>query len=137
MAAQFRHGTTVPQGARMNFTPAANLYGQFLQLARSVGTLPADLALSPLEAVLLEEVFLHSRDKRPLTVKEAIELNHLASPSTLHKRVTHLRKLQWLQTEHHDGDHRTKYLVLTPQAMEHFHALGMAMQKALRMQATA
>ena len=78
----------------MNFTPAANLYGQFLQLARSVGTLPSDLALSPLEAVLLEEVFLHSRDKRPLTVKEAIELNHLASPSTLHKRITHLRKLQ-------------------------------------------
>ncbi len=120
----------------MNFSAAANLYGQFLQLAQSVSTLPPGLTLSPLEAVLLQEVFLRSRDKRPLTVKEAIELKHLASPSTLHKRITQLRKLQLLDTEHHGSDHRTKYLVLTPHAMTHFHALGIAIQKALRMQTT-
>ena len=119
----------------MNATTAASLYCQFLKLAASVSTLPAGVTLSPLETVLLQEIFLNSHDNHPLTVKEAIELNHLASPSTLHKRITHLRSLKLLKTEHHDSDHRTKYLVLTPHALAHFHALGTAMQKALRMQA--
>lgn len=121
----------------MNFSTAANLYGQFLELAPSASILPDGVTLSPLETVLLQEIFLNSRNKHPLTIQEAIELKHLASPSTLHKKITHLRKLQLLETEHHGGDHRTKYLVLTPHGIEHFHALGMAMQTALRMQATA
>jgi len=119
----------------MNFSTASNLYGQFLQLAQSASTLPHGVTLSPLETVLLQEIFLNSNNKHPLTIQEAIGLKHLASPSTLHKRITHLRKLQLLETEHHGGDHRTKYLVLTPDGAEHFHALGEAMQKAMRMQA--
>ena len=117
----------------MNFSAAANLYGQFLQLAQSVSTLPPGLTLSPLEAVLLQEVFLRSRDKRPLTVKEAIELKHLASPSTLHRKLIRLRTMALLNFEHHDKDQRTKYLVLTPAALAHFRTLGQAMQKTMTM----
>ena len=137
MDSQFAHGATTFKAVCMNDISAAHLYGQFLKLAQSVSTLPAGLSLSPIETVLLQEIFLHCHNKQPLTVKQAIELKHLASPSTLHKKITHLRKLQLLETEHHGGDHRTKYLILTPGAMEHFHALGIAMQKALRLQATA
>jgi hypothetical protein len=115
----------------MTPSPNQTLYGRFLKNAQSAQALPAGVALHPLESLLLQEVFLRNMDKKPLTVTEAIALNHLASPSTLHKRIMRLKALDLLAMEHPDQDHRTKYLVLTPDAMAHFEALGQAMREAV------
>lgn len=113
-------------------TPASELlYLRFLKLARSADSWPAGVALSPLETVLLQEIFVSGHGPKPMTVKDALQLKHLASPSTLHKKISHLRALQLLTVQYHGNNHRTKYLVLTPSAVQHFHALGQAMQKAL------
>lgn len=112
------------------------LYFRFLKLARSLLTLPAGELLSPVETLLLQEIFLSGQNHKPLTVKEAIDLKHLASPSTLHKKLTHLRALELLTVEHHHNDHRTKYLVLTPNAVQHFHELGHMMQRAVEAHAS-
>lgn len=117
----------------MTPTPAQTLYHRFLHLTASAHSLTAGVALSPLETLLLQEVFLSEYDNKPLTVKEILELKHLGSPSTLHKKLAHLRALELLAVEHRGNDHRTKYLVLTPIVLEHFDALGQAMQKAMAM----
>jgi hypothetical protein len=122
---------TAPRADGMNTPGSALLYARFLKLAKSAYTLPAGVALSPLEALVLQEIFLSGHDHKPLTVKEALELKHLASPSTLHKKISHLRALQLLTVQYQGNNHRTKYLVLTPSAVQHFHELGQAMQKAL------
>ncbi len=113
-------------------TPSLNqtLYGRFLKNTRSAQILPAGMALHPLESLLLQEVFQRNMDNKPLTVSEAIDLKQLASPSTLHKRIMRLKALDLLTVEHAQHDHRTKYLVLTPDAMAHFEALGQAMREA-------
>jgi DNA-binding MarR family transcriptional regulator len=122
---------------RMKTTDTAALYFRFLQMARSALTLPCGSDLSPLERQLLEEVFVCEYEHRPLTVKQAASLKHLASPSTLHKKLTRLRALQWLAVQHQGGDHRTKYLVLTPIAKQYFHSLDEAMHKAMAMHTRA
>ena len=114
----------------MTPTPNQTLYERFLKNALSAQALPAGVALHPLESLLLQEVFLRNMDNKPLTVTEAIALNHLASPSTLHKRIMRLKALDLLAMEHPEQDHRTKYLVLTPGAMAHFEALGQAIREA-------
>ncbi len=114
----------------MTPTPNQTLYERFLKNAQLAQTLPAGVALHPLESLLLQEVFLRNMDKKPLTVTEAIDLKQLASPSTLHKRIMRLKALDLLAVEHPEQDHRTKYLVLTPGAMAHFEALGQAMREA-------
>jgi len=129
--------TTATCIAHMKHTPAQTLYHRFLQLSASAHRLTAGVALSPLEALLLQEVFLSEYENKPLTVKEILELKHLGSPSTLHKKLAHLRALELLGVEHRGNDHRTKYLVLTPAALEHFDALGQAMQKAMAMHTRA
>ena len=121
----------------MKTTDTAALYFRFLQMARSALTLPCGSDLSPLERQLLEEVFVCEYEHRPLTVKQAASLKHLASPSTLHKKLAHLRALELLAVEHRGNDHRTKYLVLTPIALEHFDALGQALEKAMAMHTNA
>ena len=117
----------------MNTMNTETLYFRFLQMVQSVNTLPAGVVLSPVEALLLEEIFLKEQAHQPLTVTEAIELKHLASPSTLHRKLIRLRTMALLNFEHHDKDQRTKYLVLTPTALAHFRALGQAMQKTMAM----
>ncbi|PUE18027.1 hypothetical protein B9Z38_02955 [Limnohabitans sp. MMS-10A-160] len=115
----------------MNAAATETLYYRFLKLRQSVNTLPAGVALSPVEALLLEEIVLKQQAHQPMTVSEAIELSHLASPSTLHKKLSRLKSMALLTTENRDNDHRTKYLVLTPIAEEYFRALGKALQKAV------
>ncbi len=107
---------------------AVALYMRFL---RDTLTVQPEGWLSPNDACLLEAVVLRWHDQQPMTVNEAIHLQHLGSPATLHKRLTRLRKMGLLTIEHSDQDRRTKYLVSTPQALDHFHQMGLALQKAL------
>jgi hypothetical protein len=121
----------------MTRTPAQTLYHRFLKLTASPHRLTAGVALSPLETILLQEIFLGAHEHKPLTVKEVLGFKHLGSPSTLHKKLAHLRTLELLAVEHRGNDHRTKYLVLTPIALEHFDALGQALEKAMAMHTNA
>lgn len=121
----------------MNASTTESLYFQFLKMRQSVNLLPVAAALSPIEALLLEEIFMKQQAKQSMTVTEALELKHLASPSTLHKKLSRLKGMDLLTIERCGNDHRTKYLMLTPIALEYFQALGHALQKAVNAQAHA
>lgn len=111
-------------------TPLATAYLRFLQLARSIQALPDGPGLDANEKALLEAVVVCWHEGRPMTVREAINLAHLGSPATLHKRVTRLRQKDMLSTENQEGDRRAKFLIPTPRTLEYFNHLGQSIQTA-------
>jgi DNA-binding MarR family transcriptional regulator len=62
-----------------------------------------------------------------MTVREAISLDRLGSPATLHKRITRLREKDMLGTLNLEGDRRAKYLTPTKRSLAYFDHLGQSL----------
>ena len=114
-----------------NSSPLANAYLRFLQLARAVQELPDGTGMDANETALLEAVVLSWHEGQAMTVREAINLEHLGSPATLHKRITRLREKDMLGTFNQEGDRRAKFLVPTERTLAHFSQLGQSLQQVL------
>lgn len=110
--------------------PLAEAYFRFLELAQVVRDMAAPDAIDANEAALLEAIVLSWHQGKSLTVREAIELRHLGSPATLHKRITRLRQKHFLHTYSTATDRRAKYLYPTEQALGYFARLGESLQSA-------
>jgi Fe2+ or Zn2+ uptake regulation protein len=80
---------------------------------------------------LLEVVSVRHDLGKPLTVTEAMALNHIASPATIHRKLDQLRELGMIDTVFEGKNRRTKYLVPTQAAHDYFNAVGKAMQEAV------
>lgn len=111
------------------YSPLANAYLRFLQLAKAVQNLPDAAPMDANEAALLEAVVLRWHEGQPMTVREAIGLAELGSPATLHKRVTRLRQKDMLDARTELGDRRAKFLVPTEKTLAYFDHLGRSMQQ--------
>lgn len=107
------------------------LYIQFLRCSQAVQNIYKDNALKPVDNHFLKEVVLRDFEGRAFSVSEALALNHLGSPATLHKRLQRLRDAGLLSVRQEDKDQRTKYLIATPLAIQYFERMGDAMQKAI------
>ena len=112
-----------------NSSPLAGAYLRFLQLARAVQELPDGSGMDANETALLEAVVLRWHEGQAMTVREAISLEHLGSPATLHKRITRLREKEMLTTFNQEGDRRAKFLVPTERTLAHFSQLGRSIQQ--------
>lgn len=113
-----------------NQSPFASAYLRFLQLARAVQALPDGEAMDANELALLEAVVLRWHEGAPMTVREAIGLERLGSPATLHKRITRLRDKDMLSNVNIDGDRRAKYLTPTTRSLAYFDHLGQSLTQA-------
>lgn len=111
-------------------SPLAAAYLRFLQLAKAVRALPDGMEMDANEEALLQAVVLRWYEKNPMTVREAIALDALGSPATLHKRITRLRDKEMLSTLSLEGDRRAKFLIPTERTLEYFDVLGQSLQKA-------
>jgi DNA-binding MarR family transcriptional regulator len=113
-----------------NKSPFATAYLRFLQLAQAVQALPEGEEMDANELALLEAVVLHWHEQKPMTVREAIGLERLGSPATLHKRITRLREKDMLCTLNLEGDRRAKYLTPTKRSLAYFDHLGQSLTQA-------
>lgn len=111
-------------------SPLAAAYLRFLQLAKAVRALPDGMEMDANEEALLQAVVLRWYEKNPMTVREAIALDALGSPATLHKRITRLRDKEMLSTLSLEGDRRAKFLIPTERTLNYFDTLGQSLQKA-------
>ena len=102
-------------------------YLRFLQLAKTIQKLPDAPLMDANEKALLEEIALRWFENRPMTVREAIGLDQLGSPATLHKRITRLRSRDLLQTFNQPDDKRAKYLIPTQKTLDMFNDFGKKM----------
>ena len=110
---------------------SANAYLRFLQLAKTIQKLPDGPLLDANEKALLEEVVLNWFEKKPMTVREAINLSALGSPATLHKRITRLRQRDFLMAFNQEDDKRAKFLIPTQKTLALFGDFGKKMNSAL------
>ena len=80
---------------------------------------------------LLDVIGLRYDQKKPLTVTEAMALDHIASPATIHRKLDQLRELGMIDTVFEGKNRRTKYLVPTKAASDYFANMGKAVQQAI------
>jgi hypothetical protein len=114
---------------KKNRTPFAEAYFRFLQLAKTFQADPSQLAMDANERALLDAVALRWFEDRPMSVREAIAMDHLGSPATLHKRISRLRQKDMLVAFNLEGDRRAKYLIPSEKTLKLFTELGGHMQK--------
>lgn len=81
----------------------------------------ADLktGLSIEELQLLEFLMINASNGMPLCVAGAMSLEKFASPATLHRRLDKLIDTGYIRHKF-NGDRRTKFLVPTAKAVNHF-----------------
>ena len=109
--------------------PLAEAYFRFLQLAKALQFENADIEMDANERAILDAVALCWYEGQPMTVREAIALDHLGSPATLHKRITRLRQKELLIAFNQEGDRRAKYLIPSEKTLDFYGYLGHNLQK--------
>lgn len=80
---------------------------------------------------LLEVISVKQSQGNPLTVTDAMALQHIASPATIHRKLDQLRELGMIDTVFEGKNRRTKYLVPTQAAQNYFEQIGQVMKQAL------
>ena len=106
-------------------------YLRFLALAQTISapmgnTEPIDL----LSQKLLEVIALRHNQGEAMTVSDAMSLSKIASPATLHRKLDQLREAGFIEQTFHGDNRRTKYLVPTQLADQHFCNLSKALVAA-------
>ena len=74
---------------------------------------------------LLEEVAMtYSEGSKPLTVSDVMEMFHIASPATMHRKMNDLLVFGYIALAYEGTNRRTKYLKLTPLATKYFEKMN-------------
>lgn len=98
-----------------------------IQTQEAKGELPA---LDPDAKRLLEIISVKHFLGHHMTISDAMGLNSIASPATLHRKIDLLRVQGLVETYFEGENRRTKYLRPTEQASLYFGALGSMMETA-------
>ena len=108
------------------------MYLNFIQLAQGISQLEKFPYMTHLSKVILDHVALNERQSHPLSVRQLITIDAIASPATIHKHLSDLRKSGYVGVVINKIDKRTKPLVLTQLGYQYIDALSKALQKSLK-----
>ncbi len=110
----------------------AEAYFRFLNLSQAVQGLSSQPQLDADEEQMLNTLSLHWYQEKTLSVTEAMQLAHLGSPATLHRRIMSLRNLGLIEIAAAEDSTRTKLLVPSSKALSYFKRLGQSIEKAAK-----
>jgi DNA-binding MarR family transcriptional regulator len=105
-------------------------YIKFIKITNKIIELDKFPAMSPLSQKILDQIALNEMGDNPLTVREMLDFDQIASPATIHKHLAMLRKSDYVTAQSNDQDKRTKYLTLSPLGDEYIDHLSKAILKA-------
>ena len=111
--------------------PSKQIYLRFLNLIHALDGGQHAPTMDLDAKKLLEVIAVRHAQQKPLTVTDAMALNNIASPATIHRKLDQLRELGMIDTVFEGKNRRTKFLVPTQQAHTYFDKVGEAMQQAL------
>ena len=77
---------------------------------------------------LLGLIAIESEAGKPFTVSAIMQLHHLGSPGTIHRRLEILRRAGLIEQKYKNGNRRTKYLVPTEMAAHYFKTMDDVME---------
>jgi len=109
-----------------------DLYLRFLRIVQTLDGRKNSLQDIDVTALqLLNEIAVRHFDGKTLTVSQAIALNKIASPATLHRKLDELREGGLIEQTFEGKNRRTKFLVPTKAAKAYFDRMSGAMQSAV------
>ena len=112
----------------------SQLYLRFLNFSRAV-----DIQKSPVKKIdstallLLNEIAVQHHDGKNITVTEAMLLSNIASPATIHRKLTELLESDLIEQVFEGKNRRTKYLVPTKEADSYFAKMSKAITSAVNL----
>jgi len=107
-----------------------NPYINFVNLVKAISASDAFPKLAHLPRLILDEIALNEFQGHPLTVRDLLSNQVIASPATLHKHLMALRRQGYVYTASVADDRRSKYLKLTAQGHQYINTLSKALVKA-------
>jgi DNA-binding MarR family transcriptional regulator len=105
-------------------------YIKFIEITNKIIKLDKFPAMSPLCQKILDQIALYAMSDKPLTVREMLDFDQIASPATIHKHLSRLRKSGYVTAQSNDNDKRTKHLTLSLLGYEYIDHLSKAILKA-------
>jgi Fe2+ or Zn2+ uptake regulation protein len=111
--------------------PSKQIYLRFLNLIHALDNGQHAPAMDLDAKKLLEVIAVRHAQGKPLTVTDAMALNTIASPATIHRKLDQLRELGMIDTVFEGKNRRTKFLIPTQQAQQYFEKLSQVMEQAL------
>ena len=111
--------------------PTKHIYLRFLNLVHALEGSQKTPAMDLDAKKLLEVIAVRNAQKQALTVTDAMALNTIASPATIHRKLDQLRELGMIDTVFEGKNRRTKYLVPTQAAHDYFEDISQVMHEAL------
>ena len=110
----------------------SKVYLRYLRIARAIDILKKNSnSIDSTALQLLNEIAVQHFDGKTLTVSQAIALNKIASPATLHRKLDELREAGLIEQSFEGKNRRTKYLVPTKEADSYFSKMSKAITSAV------
>ena len=104
---------------------------RFLQLKEVLTGQHVDAEIDLTCQKLLEVASLRHAQQKPLCVTDAMQLQHIASPATLHRKLSTLLEHGYVTLDFEGKNRRTKFIHPTPKADRYFAALGEVMTQSV------
>ncbi len=81
---------------------------------------------------ILENIAWHYESGKALSVTEVMDLSHIASAATIHRKLDLLRDLGLIKSIHLGENRRTKYMAPTKLSSHYFDSLSKLMLKTIK-----
>jgi len=81
---------------------------------------------------LLGYIAVQYANELTLTVTECMRIKNVASPATIHRKITELIKEGWVSVLFEGDKRRTKYLAPSPKAIKYFERISKLMIKSFK-----
>jgi predicted HTH transcriptional regulator len=105
-------------------------YITFLKLKQSLEAKKKNNSLDPTAEKLVEQVAIHYAQEKSLTVTEAMKLEKIASPATIHRKLSELVREGWVEFAFEGTNRRTKYIIPTAKLDKYFENLSKLIAKS-------
>lgn len=103
----------------------ANEYIEFLDHRHALDVM---LGINAEDRMLLETIAIYAMRNEPMSVTQVMELSHIASSATMHRKLDHLRFLGLIRQHRRVNNRRSKFIIPTKRAMTYFSRVGAAIQ---------
>lgn len=104
---------------------------RFLHLKEVLSGHQIDAEIDLTAQKLLEVLSLSHAQNKALSVTDAMQLQSIASPATLHRKLSNLLEMGYIEFVFDGTNRRTKYIHPTAKTNAYFDALGQVMQQSM------
>lgn len=104
-----------------------SIYLRFINLTHAITSEWDGAGIDLLGLRLLEAIAIAHNQGAAVTVTNAMALNGIASPATMHRKLASLLEAGLIQQIYEGKNRRTKYLLPTTDAEKYFEKLGNAL----------